>query len=338
MIKVGIIGATGYTARELIKILTRHPSVQIASVTSRNPDGQSIAEVHPQLTGTANLPLTSFSLDAFAGEVDFAFSCLPHAASAAVVKQLVENDIKVVDFSADYRLDDWQTFEQWYQTEHPDRERVGSIPYGIPELFRDDIRKANLVANPGCFPSSALIPLAPLFAKGLLGTQQVIVDSKTGISGGGRNPKPHLHYPESNESMSAYAVGTHRHQPEIEQLLKRFSDKPANVVFTPHLAPMDRGILSTCYLTPTEGQGSQTAAIHDHLKSFYADEPFIHVTESLPQTKDVSHTNRCHIAVRENGSTTIIVSVLDNLVKGASGAAVQNFNLMNGLDETTALH
>ena len=337
MIKVGIIGATGYTARELIKILARHPNVQIVAATSRNPNGLSLVGSHPQLTGIADLPLTPFSLDAFTEQVDFAFSCLPHAASAAVVKQLIDSNIKVVDFSADYRLDDWQTFEQWYQTEHPDRERVGTIPYGIPELFRDDIREANLVANPGCFPSSALIPLAPLYAKGLLGSQQVIVDSKTGISGGGRNPKPHLHYPESNESLSAYAVGSHRHQPEIEQLLKRFSDKTASVVFTPHLAPMDRGILSTCYLTPSPGQGNGAAAIYDHLKSFYADEPFIHVTESLPQTKDVSHTNRCHIAVRENGTTTIVISVLDNLVKGAAGAAVQNFNLMNGLDETTAL-
>lgn len=334
MVKVGIIGASGYTALELLKILLRHPKTEIARLTSRKKS-TSVADVHPQLLQKIDMPLVQLSIDDFTEAVEFAFCCLPHAASAEVVKELVDRNIKVVDFSADYRLDDWQTFEKWYDVEHPDRERVGTVPYGIPELFRKSIATAPLVANPGCFPSSALLPLAPILTAELIEPDGIIVDSKTGISGGGRNPKAHLHYPEANESISAYAVGTHRHQPEIEQLAKRFSGQSANVIFTPHLAPMDRGILSTCYVTPAAGKTG--ADIFEHLKRFYETEPFVRVSESLPTTKNVSHSNYCDIAVRENGSKVIILSALDNLIKGASGAAVQNFNLMNGFKETLGL-
>ena len=334
MIKVGIIGATGYTALELLRILLRHPHADITRLTSRKK-ATSLAEVHPQLLQKIDVPLVPFSIDDFSEAVDFAFCCLPHGASAEIVKELVDRNLKVVDFSADYRLDNWESFEQWYNVSHPDRDRVGSVPYGVPELFRKSISGAQLVANPGCFPSSALLPLAPVIAKDLIAPTGIIIDSKTGISGGGRNPKPHLHYPEANESISAYAVGTHRHQPEIDQLATRFSQKTTSVVFTPHLAPMNRGILSTCYVDPASGKTA--GDIFDHLKNFYDAEPFVRVSQALPATRNVSHSNYCDIAVRENGSKVIVLSALDNLVKGASGAAVQNFNLMNGFEETMGL-
>ncbi len=335
MIRVGIVGATGYTAVELIKILLRHPNVTITQVTSRDPDGPAVADVHTSLRERLDLNFCQLDIDAFVSQVDCAFCCLPHAASAKIVSQLLEKGIKVVDFSADYRLNDVATFEQWYNVEHPDGQRVGNVPYGIPELFRDQIEPASLVANPGCFPSSALIPLAPLMQQGLIEPAPIIVDSKTGVSGAGRKPNLKFHYPECNESVMAYGVGTHRHMPEIDQIIARFSGDTISTVFTPHLIPMDRGILSTIYVRPLAGVTA--AKLQSTLAAFYASEPFVRVTETAPTTKDVSNTNFCDVSVQDCRGMIVIVSALDNLIKGASGAAVQNFNLMFGFDETTSL-
>lgn len=335
MIKVGIVGATGYTALELIRILLRHPGVSIEAVTSRDQATPHLGKVHPSLRDRIDLNCELLDIESFASRVDCAFCCLPHAASAAIVGQLLEAGLKVVDFSADYRLNNVTSFESTYGVEHPDADRVGKVPYGIPELFRSPIQNASLVANPGCFPSSALLPLAPLLKTDLIESELVIVDSKTGVSGAGRKANLKFHFPECNESMTAYALGTHRHMPEIDQILDRYCQTNTQVIFTPHLVPMDRGILSTIYVK--NGPNHSTDQLMDCLNDFYRDEPFVRVTSDVPTTKDVSFTNFCDITVKSCRGTTVIISALDNMIKGASGAAVQNFNLMHGFDETTAL-
>jgi len=335
MVRIGIVGATGYTALELIYLLLRHPEVQISALTSRDESQPPISTVHSSLRDRLNLNCEVLEIPKLAEKIDCAFCCLPHAASAAIVGELLDAGLKVIDFSADYRLNDVGTFESVYDVKHPDASRVGSVPYGIPEFFREQIQSASLVANPGCFPSSALLPLAPLLQHNLLVPDSIIVDSKTGISGAGRKANLKFHYPECNESITAYGIGTHRHMPEIDHILKRYCDGDTQVVFTPHLVPMDRGILSTIYVRNTGDQSADQ--LMDCLNDFYKDEPFIRITNDVPATKDVSGTNYCDITVKSCRNMTVIVSALDNMIKGASGAAVQNFNAMFGFDESTGL-
>ena len=335
MIRVGIVGATGYTALELLKILLRHPQVEVTCLTSRDQELPSLAQVHPILRDRLPLNFSILDIEQFCSQVDFAFCCLPHAASAEIVGQLIDCGLKVVDFSADYRLNDVATFEQWYNVTHPDGERVGKTAYGIPEMFAAQIAESNLVANPGCFPSSALIPLVPLLKSGLIKNTPIIVDSKTGVSGAGRKANLKFHYPECNESISAYGIGTHRHMPEIDHIVKRFCGAQTNVVFTPHLTPMERGILSTIYVTGCDD--TKTDDIMDCWNNFYADQPFVRVTNDGVATRNVSHTNFCDISVNRCRDTIVLSSALDNLIKGASGAAVQNFNVMSGFDQTLGI-
>jgi N-acetyl-gamma-glutamyl-phosphate reductase len=335
MIRVGVLGATGYTAYELIKILLRHPEVEITALTSRQEGRPPVSTIHPSLTGRLDLPLEDLGSDEIAERCDCVFSCLPHAASAAVVKTLADAGRKVVDFSADYRLHDAQVYAAWYGETHVDPERLGKVPYGLPELFADRIVGAQIVANPGCYPTSAILALAPLLRAGLIRTEGIILDSKSGVSGAGRTPKLTTLYPECNESFAAYNIGKHRHTPEIDQVLGWAASAPVEVIFTPHLVPMDRGILTTAYAVPAESASEDQAAAA--LRDFYADKPFIHVVDALPGTKQVSGTNFCHLAVRCVRGRVLVISCIDNLIKGASGAAVQNFNWMYGFPETTAL-
>jgi N-acetyl-gamma-glutamyl-phosphate reductase len=335
MVRIGILGATGYTALEAIKLLLRHPHVQITAVSSRQEGKPSIGTIHPQLAGRLNLSVEEWSADALAKACDCVFSCLPHAASAEMCKALVARGVRVVDFSADYRLDDPVSYQKWYEHEHPDAERLGKTPYGLPELFRDQIGSAALIANPGCYPTSAILPLAPLLTAGLIEPTDIIVDSKSGVSGAGRTPKLGTLFPECNESISAYGVGKHRHQPEIEQVLGRVSGKKVEVIFTPHLTPMDRGILSAIYAKPT--RTISEAEVMETLRTAYAGEPFIRVLKELPATKNVAYTNFVDMTARIVRDRVLLLCVEDNLIKGASGAAVQNFNLMYGFPETTAL-
>ncbi|QDU25773.1 N-acetyl-gamma-glutamyl-phosphate reductase [Anatilimnocola aggregata] len=335
MIRVGILGATGYTALELIKILLRHPDAQITAVTSRQEGRPPIAAVHPCLTGRLDLPLEDFAPAAVAERCDCIFSCLPHAASAESAKALLALGKRVIDFSADYRLNDPVSYRKWYEHDHPDAERLGKTVYGLPELFREQIPQAALVANPGCYPTSAILPLAPFLKEGWVESQDIIVDSKSGVSGAGRTPKLGTLYPECNESISAYSVGKHRHSPEIEQILGRVVPAQPQIIFTPHLVPMDRGILTVSYSKPTKSFTEEQAL--ELLRDTYRNEPFVQVVKNLPATKDVAHTNFCHITPRVTGGRLLLISVIDNLIKGASGAAAQNFNLMYGFKETTAL-
>ena len=334
MTTIAILGATGYTAVELVKILLRHPQAKITTLTSREEKRQ-VGAVHQSLAGRLDLSLENLMPQEIANRAECVFCCLPHTASAKVVPELLQGGANVIDLGADYRLDSVETFETWYGEKHPDSARIGKVPYGLPELFRDQIAGADLVANPGCYPTSAILPLVPLLQSHLIEPTDIIIDSKSGISGAGRTPKLTTLYPECNESIAAYGIGTHRHLPEIEQILSTGSGQSVKVIFTPHLTPMDRGILSTTYSKPAKpaSQDELLMVLHE----FYQSEPFVHVVEHLPATKDVSGTNFVHLTVRVTGGRVMTVSVLDNLIKGASGAAVQNFNLLFGYPETTAL-
>lgn len=335
MVRIGILGATGYTAQELIQILLRHPHAEIVALTSRAEDHPHVTEVHPQLTGRLDLQFEQLDTPKLTERCDCVFSCLPHAASASIVKQVVDTGTRVVDFSADYRLGDVATYTQWYGNEHPDPDRVGHVPYGMPELFRADIATAALVANPGCNPTGPILALTPLLQHQIVEPTRIVVDAKCGVSGAGRNPKLATHFPECNESVTAYNVGHHRHTPEFNHVLGTVSRQAVQVGFVPHLVPMDRGILTAIYLTPTK-QVSQEEVL-SLLGQHYADEPFIRVVDHLPATKHVTHTNYVDITVRMMEDQMVVLTAIDNLVKGASGAAVQNFNVMFGFDETTAL-
>ncbi len=335
MTRIAILGATGYTALELMKILLRHPQAEIVAVTSRQEGQPHIAMIHPALTGRIDLRLQDLSPAEVAARADCVFSCLPHGASAEVIPSLLAAGRRVVNFSADYRLNDAAVYEQWYGQKHADPDRLGKVVYGLPELFRKDIPAAQLVANPGCYPTSVILALAPLLKAGMIDPKTIIVDSKSGVSGAGRTLKLTTHYPECNESVSAYNVGRHRHQPEIDQILSAVGGAVVEVVFTPHLIPMDRGILSTTYSQPTSAVEEKT--VLRTIRDFYADEPFVRVVDHFPGTKDSLGTNFCDITARVVRGRVLTFSCLDNLIKGASGAAVQNFNLMYGYPETTAL-
>jgi N-acetyl-gamma-glutamyl-phosphate reductase len=335
MVKVAVLGATGYTALEALKILLRHPQAEIVAVTSRQEGKTPVSSVHPSLVGRLDLPLEDLTPEEVGKRADCVFGCLPHCASAEILPRVLAAGAKVVDFSADYRLDDAATYLEWYGHEHPDPARLGATVYGLPELFRERIRSQPLVANPGCYSTSAILPLAPLVKSGLFQLDDIIIDSKSGVSGAGRQPKLMTHFPECNESMSAYNVGRHRHTPEIEQVIARHAgDRPA-VIFTPQLAPMDRGIRSPIYIRPK--QPLAEGDVLGLLRQAYAGERFVRVVDHLPGTKDTVDTNFCDITARVVRDRVLLISCLDNLVKGAAGAAVQNFNVLFDLPETMGL-
>lgn len=337
-IRVGIIGATGYTALETFRLLLRHPGAQVTVATSRGEAGQPIANVHPVLAGRLDLQVTEFDPAVIAEQCDVAMCCLPHGASAETVRRLVTLGVRVIDFSADFRLSSTSEYAKHYGIEHPWPERVGNTVYGLPEWFGEQIATADLVANPGCYPTSAILPLGPLLAAGLIRADDIVVDSKSGISGGGRTAKLNLMYCEAAESISAYGIGTHRHQPEMVDLLDRFCGQRPELIFTPHLTPMDRGILSTIYVHPAAGVDPDAIEqVMELWRRHYHGGPFVRAVEHLPATKHVANTNQVQLAIRRSGSRWVIVSAIDNLIKGASGAAVQNLNVMFGLDPRLGL-
>ncbi len=336
MHKVAILGGSGYTALELIKILLRHPDVEIVAVTSRQEDSPRLAELHPSLTGRIDRRCEPFDADALVARgVECVFCCLPHGAAMGTLPALLRRGLRVIDLSADYRLRDPNVYAQWYGASHEDLAHLAQAVYGLPELYGDELPTAQLVANPGCYPQTGILGLAPLVAGGYLELRGIIIDSKSGVSGAGRTPKLHTHFPECNESVSAYQVGKHRHTPEIEQALADVAGEPVEVLFTPHLVPMDRGIFSTIYAVPrrplAEGEWQEV------YRDYYARHPFVRVVEHLPATKDCAGSNFCDVTVRVVRDRVLVLACLDNLVRGASGVAVQNFNLMYGCDPRTAL-
>jgi len=335
---VAIVGASGYAARELIRILLSHPRVRITVATSRQDEAPRLDALHPSLTRQTDLACETFDADRIANHASFAFLALPHTASLAVVPALRERNVRVIDLSADYRLSDPQVYADWYGHPHTDLLGLKHAVYGLPELFRDQIPPAQLIANPGCYTSTSILALAPLVALDLIERTGIIIDAKSGVSGAGRSPKLNTHFPECNESLSAYNVGRHRHTPEIDQVLTTVTGghgEAVEVIFTPHLVPMDRGIFATIYARP-----KQAAVEHDLLelyRSFYARSPFIRIVSHLPATKDSASTNFCDITLRVVRGRIVILACLDNLIKGAAGVAVQNLNLMLGCPEETSL-
>ncbi|MXZ92568.1 MAG: N-acetyl-gamma-glutamyl-phosphate reductase [Chloroflexi bacterium] len=335
-LKVGIINVTGYAGCELVRILRHHPEVEIASVTGRSAAGQPLGQVFPHLDNM-ELDITAELGD----ELDLVFSALPHKASAEACIPLLGQGVKVVDISADFRLKQADVYSQWYGVEHPDPTYLEEAVYGLTELNREAVADARLVANPGCYPSSAILALAPAIKRGLIGSD-VIVDSKSGVSGAGRTLSMTTHFSEVNENVMAYSLGGHRHLPEISQELDSIADAPVNLTFLTHLIPMTRGILSSCYapLRPDIAQDSDANdRIRQIYRDFYADDAFVQVTDAPPQTKQTLGNNHCliHPVVDPRTNRLIVISCLDNLVKGAAGQAVQNMNLMCGFPEEMSL-
>lgn len=335
MKRVAILGATGYTALELLKILVRHPQVTVSALTTRQEGSPRISSIHPSLTGLIDLRCENLSHEEVGKRSDLVFLALPHTASMEAVPQLLDAGCRVVDLSADYRLNDPGVYEKWYGHVHTDPTRLRTAVYGLPEIYGEKIPSADLIANPGCYTSTSILALAPLIKHGLIEGEGIVIDAKSGISGAGRTPKLSNLFSECNESVTAYSIGNHRHTPEIEQVLGDVGNTRVEVAFNPHLMPMDRGIL--CSIYPRLKTPVSPEEILNLYRSFYAGQPFVRIVDHIPNTKDVSHTNFCDISVRFNRSQLVVFAALDNLIKGASGVAVQNMNLMFGWNEKTAL-
>ena len=335
--RIGIINVTGYAGVELARILCQHPGVDLVSVTGRSAAGQKLDSFFPHLKNTG------LTIEAELGEIDVAFSAMPHKESATVILPLLEKGTRVVDISADFRLRDAADYPRWYGFTHPAPKLLEQAAFGLPELYRPRIKKAQLVACPGCYPTGAILALAPALKNGLIGPD-IIIDSKSGVSGAGRSLTLSTHFAEADDDVTAYALGGHRHLPEIVQELAALRPKPAPIVtFVPHLIPMTRGILTTAYapLLPRKlaaGKEGDEALLNLY-HEFYNDEPFVRVVPFSPHTKHTWGSNYCfiHPAIDHRTGRLILISAIDNLVKGAAGQAVQNMNIMLDLPETTGL-
>jgi N-acetyl-gamma-glutamyl-phosphate reductase len=335
MIRVAIIGASGYTGAESIRILLRHSEAEVTYLTALPEECGPMQEIFPEFRGRCELPVEPLDLKKLADAADVALCCLPHKVSMQFVPELLQAGVKVVDFSADYRLKDAQVYEQFYKTPHTDPANLAQAVYGLPELFRQQIRRTRLVANPGCFPTCALLALAPLLREGLVETGSVIVNAVTGVSGGGKSPTPKFHFPYMNENLYAYGVGVHRHMPEMEQIAGAVAGAPVRILFQPHVGPFDRGMLATVYGRPkAEVSGEKLLSLY---QDFYQSEHFVQVGKTAPAVKDVTGTNFCHLFPAVVKDTVVVFSAIDNLTKGASGQAIQNVNILFGLPETMGL-
>ena len=335
MIKVGIVGGTGYTGVELMRLLAQHPSVRLEIITSRSEAGTPVAELFPNLRGQVDLKFSEPSMDSY-GDCDLVFFATPNTTAMAQAQSLLEAGIRVIDLAADFRIKDIPTWEQWYGATHACPALVAEAVYGLPELNREQIRGARLVANPGCYPTSVILALLPLLANQSIDPGSIIADCKSGTSGAGRKASVGTAFCEVTESVKAYAVQGHRHLPEIREVLQTL-DAGAELVFTPHLMPMIRGIHSTVYADAV-ASADQVQALFEE---YYRDEPFVDVMPagSHPETRSVRGANLCRLAVHYLAAANkyVVLSVEDNLVKGAAGQAIQNMNLMFGLDETAGL-
>lgn len=335
-VNVAVIGASGYTGSELIRLIYNHPAVMIKYLVAESSAGQAIGAIYPHLA-PFDLPDVILSSEVDWNEVDIAFCCLPHGLSQALVAMLPSH-IKVIDLSADFRIHDIATYETWYGTHHAPQLQKNAV-YGLSEFYREDIASASLVACPGCYPTCASLPLLPLIEATLIEPDDIIIDAKSGFSGAGRSSKQANLYCEINENVRPYGINNHRHIPEIEQMLSHAAGKPVAVQFSPQVVPMSRGMIETIYVKLTAG--TTLADLRQVLTARYEDEYFVTILPDgqLPSTRDVLGSNRCHIGIaagRTSGSA-VLISVIDNLVKGASGQAVQNLNIILGLPEQTAL-
>ncbi|MGA2070421.1 MAG: N-acetyl-gamma-glutamyl-phosphate reductase [Sedimentisphaerales bacterium] len=333
MIRVAIIGASGYTGAESIEILLRHSEAKLTYLSALPEECGLVSDMFGRFKGRCEMEVTPLDLGKLADAADVALCCLPHKVSMSFVPKMLDAGLKVIDFSADYRIKDVAVYEKFYQ-KHTDTGNLAKAVYGLPELFRDKIKSAKLVANPGCFPTGLILAIAPLLKEGLI-ENDVIDNAVTGISGAGKNPSAKFHFPNMNENIFAYGIGTHRHMPEMEQIATDVAGKPVTVLFQPHAGPFDRGILSTVYSKP-KGKVTNEQLMKLY-KDFYAGEPFVQVCDGSPNVKDVAGTNYCHVFPTVVKGTVVCFSAIDNLIKGASGQAIQNMNIIFGLDETLGL-
>lgn len=337
--KVAIIGATGYGGAELIKILRQHPRVSIHSIHATSLHGESIANVYPHMQVLADHQLQPVDTEKIAKEVDIVFTATPSGVAKNLAPAFLEKGVKVVDLSGDFRITDQEVYEKWYGLEAADKDLLNNAVYGLTEWVDEDISKADLISNPGCYPTAALLGLAPLVRHRLVNEETIIIDAKTGVSGAGKGLSAATHFSETNDNLKVYKVNKHQHTPEVEQTLQGWNEKVGAVTFTTHLVPMTRGIMATCYATVKEP--TTTKALLDVFKESYQNDYFVRVREDghYPSTKEVHGSNFCDIALTYDERTrrVTVISVIDNLVKGASGQAVQNMNKMLGIDEKTGL-
>lgn len=338
MVKVGVVGSTGYAGYQLSAILSQHKNVSIVFLSSHNYSNMRISEVYRNLNGILEkLCIDIQSVEGRLSEIDVLFLALPHGQSFDLVEKALSAGVKVIDLGADYRLKDYKTYENWYGVTHNLTDSLENAVYGLPEINRENISAANLVANPGCYPTASILALAPLMHAGIIDNKSVIIDAKSGVTGAGRSANLSSLFCECNDSVKAYNVAAHRHTPEIEQQLSDVAGEKILLSFTPHLVPMSRGILATCYgnLKKPVSQNE----LYDLYNSYYKNENFIRIVETLPETRYVRGSNICDIAVRvdERTNRVIAVSAIDNLIKGAAGQAVQNMNILFGFYEHAGL-
>lgn len=339
-IKVTVIGASGYTGAELIRLLLNHPQIEIKSLIASSNAGKSIAEIYPHLANSDLPDLIALEEENFEG-IEAAFLCLPHATTQKVAKELPKH-VKIIDLSADFRISDPELYQTWYGKSHDALDLQETATYGLSEIYRDEVKNSKLIACPGCYPTSILLPLLPLIEAGAIKKENIIADSKSGISGAGRKASQANLFTEINENIKPYGIGGHRHVAEIEQELAiagNIDHKDIQITFTPQVVPMNRGIISCIYVENSEGK--TTAELKDILVEKYKDEKFVRIAEgkTIPTVRDVYSTNLAYINIFEDriSGKSIIISTIDNLIKGASGQAVQNFNLMFGFNEDEGL-
>lgn len=338
MVRVAIAGASGYTGFELLRILCRHPRATVTTITSRANAGEALADVYPSLRGHCDLIFQDTTPEILTADADLVFTALPHQAAMEIIPELLNRGVKVVDLSADFRFRDPAVYQAWYQ-EHTAPDLLAESVYGLPELYREAIARARLVGNPGCYPTSILLAAAPLLVHHLVDPQSLIADSKSGVSGAGRGLSLSTHFCEVNDGFRAYKVAEHRHTPEIEQELSVLAGRQVRISFTPHLVPMSRGILSTLYAQLRAGVTAEQ--VRDAYHDLYDGERFIRLCPpgQFPSTLQVRGTNYCDLAWKVDPRTgrVVVVSVIDNLTRGASGQAVCNMNIMTGFDEDCGL-
>ncbi|MEF9918980.1 MAG: N-acetyl-gamma-glutamyl-phosphate reductase [Eubacterium sp.] len=338
MIKASVIGGTGYAGQELLRILYRHPEVEVVSVGSRSFVGQPLKEVYRNYEQITDAVCEAVPIDELAEKSDVIFMALPHGIASKQVTEDLLKKTKIIDLGADFRLKDVTVYEDWYKVNHYNKDLLKEAVYGLCELHRDEIKSARLLSNPGCYTTCSILSLAPLVKNHLIDVNSIIIDAKSGVTGAGRGTDLPLMYCECNESIKAYKIGTHRHTPEIEQELGLLADDNFKLLFTPHLTPMNRGILALCYANLTEDLSEN--AIRQIYRDFYKDEYFVRLTEeNMPETRFVKGSNYCDIGIKVDPRTKRVIAVgaIDNLMKGAAGQAVQNMNLMFGYDEKTGI-
>lgn len=339
MIKAGIMGSTGYAGAVLTQLLINHPNVEIIFLASHSYANNTFDSIYSNLKGiTKQICIGDDDVELNLNKIDILFMALPSGATFSITKKAIDLGVKVIDLGADYRLKSKEVYEQWYKIKHGCTNLLSKAVYGLPELYKNDIKASNLIANPGCYPTASSLALIPLLKYDLIEKSSIIIDAKSGVTGAGRKASTNNLYVECNESIKAYGVASHRHTPEIEQTLSNVANEEINLIFTPHLVPMNRGILATCYANLSSKVNIED--VYKIYRNFYKDKPFIRIIDDLPETRWVKGSNYCDIAIRidERTNKIIVLSAIDNLMKGAASQAVQNMNIMYNLDETTGIN